>query len=78
MEKPSGGLESKSGQPSDVSLIAEDLEANQDTPTPCPDLLASDTKGSGLFGQVLDVSPKEERTSGEMEQLKQAAADAWS
>jgi hypothetical protein len=78
MEKPSGGLESKSGQPSDVSRIAEPLESNQDTPTPCPDLLASDTKGSGLFGQVLDVSPREDRTPGEMEQLKQAAADAWS
>ena len=80
--KPSGEQESKSGQPTDVSLFEQPLPeppaANKDTPTPCPNSLGSHTSRSGVTGQVLHTSPKEERSFDELEQLKRAAADAWS
>jgi hypothetical protein len=75
--KPSQGLESKKGQPLDVSSFAEDAGAKEDSPTPCPDLLSSDTNGSGIKGQVLEHSPREERTPEELDQLMQEAARMW-
>ena len=75
--KPSAGLESKSGQPMDVSLFDGAPKANEDTTTPCPDLLPSRTKGSGGVGQVLEDSPREERTTAELEAIKQAASEVW-
>jgi hypothetical protein len=82
LEKPSGGLESKSGQPSEVSEFERATgappAANQDSPTPCPDSLRSHTSGSADVGQVSPIPPKTERTSAELEALKRAAADAWS
>ena len=74
---PSQGLESKSGQPDDVSLIAGEDQANQDTPTPCPDLLPSDTKGSGVKGQDLHISPREERTPDELQRIQNDASALW-
>jgi hypothetical protein len=75
--KPSAGPESKSGQPSDVSRFAETCPDNQDTPTPCPDLLPAPALGFGDSGHVLEVSPRASRSSDEMETLKRQAAQAW-
>ncbi len=77
MGNPSQGLESKSGQPLDVSRIAEPSDAIQDNPTPCPDLLPSDTNGSGVSGQVLPIPPKGDRTTEELDRLRQQAASRW-
>jgi hypothetical protein len=80
--KTSAGQGSYVGQPIDVSHVnrsAPEVEQpTWDTPAPCPTSDSLHTKGSGQVGQVLDVPPKEERTSAELEALKQAAADAWS
>jgi len=75
--KPSQGLESKKGQPLSVSSFGGETGAKEDTPTPCPDLLPSHTKGSGIKGQVFGPSPREERTSEELDQLMQEAARLW-
>jgi hypothetical protein len=75
--KPSQGLESKKGQPLSVSSFGGETGAKEDTPTPCPDLLPSHTKGSGINGQVFGPSPREERTSEELDQLMQEAARLW-
>jgi len=77
IENPSQELESKSGQPGDVSRIAGEDLANQDTPTPCPDLLPSDTKGSGVKGQDLHISPREERTPDELQRIQNDASALW-
>ena len=80
-EKPSQGLESTVGQPPDVSHCCPtgaDSEVSQwDTPTPCPTVNPSDTNGSAPVGHVLEVSPREERTAGELEQLMDEAARMW-
>jgi hypothetical protein len=80
--KTSAGQGSYVGQPIDVSHVnrsAPEVEQpTWDTPAPCPTSDSLHTKGSGQVGQVLDVPPKEERTSAELEALKRAAADAWS
>jgi hypothetical protein len=44
-----------------------------DTPTPCPTADPSHTKGSAPVGQLLDVSPREERTSAELRRLEEQA-----
>jgi hypothetical protein len=75
--KPSQGLESKKGQPISVSSFGGEAGAKEDTPTACPDLLPSHTKGSGITGQVFEHSPREERTPEELEQLMQEAARLW-
>jgi hypothetical protein len=75
--KPSAGPESKSGQPSDVSRFAKTCPDNQDTPTPCPDLLSAPALGFGDSGHVLEVSPRASRSSDEMGTLKRQAAQAW-
>jgi hypothetical protein len=75
--KPSQGLESKKGQPLSVSSFGGEAGAKEDTPTACPDLLPSHTKGSGITGQVFEHSPREERTPEELEQLMQEAARLW-
>jgi len=77
-KEPSGGLGSKGGQPLGVSSLEEALEPKEDSPTPCPPLLPSDTKGSAQTGHILEDSPRGGRTSTEMEALKQAAMDTWS
>ena len=75
--KPSQGLGSKKGQPLSVSSFDGETGAKEDSPTPCPDLLPSHTNGSGITGQVFEPSPREERTSEELEQLMQEAARMW-
>jgi hypothetical protein len=75
--KPSLGLESKKGQPLDVSSFGGDAGAKEDTPTPCPDLFPSRTKGFGERGQLFEGSPRDERTSEELAQLMQEAARMW-
>jgi hypothetical protein len=77
LEKPSQGLGSKKGQALSVSSFDGAAGAKEDTPTACPDLLSSDTKGSGITGQVFEHSPREERTAEELEQLMQEAARMW-
>jgi hypothetical protein len=76
--KPSAGAGSKWGQPKSVSPFSGTREQKGDNPTPCPHLDPAPPKGSAQKGQDLPVPPKEERTSAELEALKQAAADAWS
>jgi len=75
--KPSLGLGSKKGQPSDVSSFGGDAGAKEDSPTPCPDLLSSDTNGFGKKGQSFEDSPREERSPEELAKLMQEAARMW-
>jgi hypothetical protein len=78
--KPSQGLESTVGQPETVSHCeATGAVAGEqwDTPLPCPTVNSSDTKGSAPVGQGFDVSPREERTAEELDQLMQEAARMW-
>lgn len=82
--KPSGGLESEVGQPFGVSQVVPHSEeafdsdgTRWDSPLPCPTSKPSDTKGSGQVGQVLDVSPREERSPEELERLKAEAGSLW-
>lgn len=75
--KPSQGLGSKKGQPSDVSSFDGETGAKEDSPTPCPDLLPSDTKGSGKKGQLLEGSPRDERSPEELNRLMEEAARLW-
>jgi hypothetical protein len=81
LEKPSGGLESGVGQPSDVSQPVPPLGAEDgtrwDSLAPCPTPKSSDTKGSTGMGQVLEVSPREERSPEELERLMAEAAKMW-
>lgn len=80
------------GQPSGVSYLededlgesgatgaegAETPVSNWDTPAPCPIQKSSVQQGSTPIGQVLHVSPCEERTAKELLQLTEAARDAW-
>jgi len=87
-EEPSQELESTVGQPLDVShcvpLLLKDSESgdgavgqqwdNRDT---CPTADSSDTNSSAPVGQVLQVSPREERSPEELERLMQEAARLW-
>ena len=81
--KPSLGLESKKGQPSDVSSFGGDAGAKEDSPTPCPDLLSSDTNGFGkithafLDKEKFEDSPRDERSPEELAKLMQEAARMW-
>jgi len=79
--KPSQELERAGGQPSEMSTScppgAEQVDNQLDTSTPCPPALPSDTNRSAPGGQVLEVSPKEERTQEELDRLMEEA-DIWS
>jgi len=91
-EKPSQGLESSVGQPNDVShcsgrlerenpgmidAVADQIKKQWDTPTPCPTANSNDAKASAQVGQDLHISPREERTEAELNQLMEEAAQAW-
>lgn len=91
-EEPSQALESPVGQADDVShcserlerenpgvidAVADQLRKQWDTPDPCPTDNPSDTKGSARVGQDLHISPKEERTPEELDQLMKEAAQLW-
>jgi len=75
--KPSLGLGSKKGQPLGVSSFDQGTAAKEDSPTPCPDLFPSRTKGFGEKGQLFEDSPRDTRTSEELSQLMQEAARMW-
>jgi hypothetical protein len=75
--KPSQGLESKKGQPLDVSSFAGETGAKKDSPTLCPDLFPSRTKGFGERGQLFEGSPRDERSPEELARLMQEAARMW-
>lgn len=79
--KPSQELESTAGQPSDVSscvqLSSQQLDNHLDTSTPCPAAFPSNTNGSAPVGQVLQVSPREERSPEELARLMEEAARMW-
>lgn len=82
--KASQALESTVGQAKDVSHCSDGSEIGTkkaeeqwDSQNTCPTALASDTNGSGPVGQVLDISPRQERTPDELKRLKKAAADRW-
>jgi hypothetical protein len=49
----------------------------RDTDLGCPGKEASHTKGSGSVGQLLDVSPREERSSEEIQRLQADASAFW-
>ena len=67
--KVSQGLESTAGQPDSVSNCGEPEPSQLDTPPPCPTDKTSRTDSFGPVGQLLDVSPKEERTLEELEEM---------
>lgn len=88
-DKTSGGLESTVGQPPDVShccptapepvaKLSTSSGTQWDNPTTCPTANPSDTNGSAPVGQLLDGSPREERSPEEMERLIEQAAQFWS
>ena len=83
--KSSQALESTAGQPKHVSSCSDDPKigtaksAEQlDSQNTCPAVLSSDTNRSAPAGQLLDVSPRQERTDEELKLLKEAAAKRWS
>jgi len=74
-------LESKGGQALELSppvpLTLEEGGQQGDNPTTCPPSLASDANGSDQAGQLLGVSPREERSQNELNQLMAEAAKLW-
>jgi hypothetical protein len=81
LEKPSQGLERGVGQPDGVShLVPPSVErdgTSWDTSPTCPTPKTSHANGSAQVGQLLEDSPKEERSAGELEQLMDEAARMW-
>ena len=79
--KSSGGLESGVGQPSEVSqpvpTLGEKDGTRWDSPTPCPTPKTSGDEGSARVGQVLEDSPKGDRTPEELAKLMEEAASTW-
>lgn len=75
--KPSEGLGSTAGQPSDVSSCGMSNGKQLDTPLRCPAVNASDTSEFAPVGQDFDGSPKEWRTEDELDRLMQEAARLW-
>jgi len=59
--------------PSESHETTADSGTKGDTPIPCPTSLSSDTNGSEEVGQVLDISPRPERSAKELERLERAA-----
>jgi hypothetical protein len=80
-EKPSPQLENKVGQPPTASHVVPPNEegdgTSRDTPQGCPNLETSDTNGSDQMGQLFRHSPKEERTTAELQQLVKESAEFW-
>jgi hypothetical protein len=79
--KSSQGQERAGGQPSEVSSCcpagAEQVDTQLDNSTPCPPANSSHTNRSATGGQVLEDSPREERTPEELTKLMEEAAQAW-
>ena len=74
-------LESQGGQALELSppVPLDEVEGGHqgDSLTPCPPSETSDTSGSGQAGQLLGVSPREERTREELDRLMEEAARMW-
>jgi len=76
-QEPSPGLEKSGGQPPEVSSGCPVALDTLDNHPACPPHFPSGTNGSAHTGQVLDGSPREERTQTELDRIKQASAEAW-
>ena len=83
-EEPSQELEKQvghvSGNLGSVPASGGDDETDGtsgDTLSTCPTSLSAADKGSGPMGQVLEVSPREERSPEELQRLMQEAARLW-
>jgi hypothetical protein len=74
-------LESEGGQGKKLSppvpLEREEGGQQGDNPTTCPPSLTSDGNGSAQAGQLLGVSPREERTEQELDRLLFDASAFW-
>jgi hypothetical protein len=81
LEKPSQGLERGVGQPDGVSHLvppsAERDGTSWDTPPTCPTPKTSRANGSAQVGQLLEDSPKHERTDAELAALMEEASQMW-
>lgn len=77
----SGGLESTVGQPKNVSTTpltgAPEARGEVDSQNGCPTANSSTGERSAPVGHVLEVSPREARTEGELDRLMEEAAKMW-
>ena len=77
----SGGLESTVGQPKNVSTTpltgAPEARGEVDNQKGCPTANSSAGERSAPVGHVLEVSPREARTEGELDRLMEEAAKMW-
>jgi hypothetical protein len=80
-KETSGGLESTVGQPKNVSTTpltgAPEARGEVDSQKGCPTANSSAEERSAPVGHVLEVSPRETRTEGELDSLMEEAAKMW-
>ena len=80
-KETSGGLESTVGQPENVSTTpltgAPEARGEVDSQNGCPTANSSVGERSAPVGHVLEVSPREARTEGELDRLMEEAAKMW-
>jgi len=80
-KETSGGLESTVGQPKNVSTTpltgAPEARGEVDSQKGCPTANSSAGERSAPVGHVLEVSPREARTEGELDRLMEEAAKMW-
>ena len=80
-KETSGGLESTVGQPKNVSTTpltgAPEARGEVDSQKGCPTANSSAGERSAPVGHVLEVSPREARTEGELDRLMDEAAKMW-
>lgn len=76
--KASEQLGSTAGQLDLVSNCVQLLPPQLDTPLPCPTAKTSDTNQCAPVGQLLDASPRENRTEEELDKIKRDAVEFWS
>jgi hypothetical protein len=80
-KETSGGLESTVGQPKNVSTTpltgAPEVRGEVDSQKGCPTANSSTGERSAPVGHVLEVSPREARTEGELDRLMEEAAKMW-
>lgn len=80
-KETSGGLESTVGQPKNVSTTpltgAPEARGEVDSQNGCPTANSSTGERSAPVGHVLEVSPREARTEGELDRLMEEAAKMW-
>jgi hypothetical protein len=80
-KETSGGLESTVGQPKNVSTTpltgAPEARGEVDSQKGCPTANSSAGERYAPVGHVLEVSPREARTEGELDRLMEEAAKMW-